>query len=49
MVKEREGSLLHGTSIPEIEKVAFQPIFPEQTFVLGLNRRNIWGQEESYV
>jgi hypothetical protein len=25
------------------EEVAFEPIFPEQTFALGLNRRKNWG------
>jgi hypothetical protein len=25
-------------------KLAFQPIFAEQTFALGLNRRKNWGQ-----
>jgi hypothetical protein len=25
------------------EKVVFQPIFPEQTFALGLNKRENWG------
>jgi hypothetical protein len=29
-------------------KVAFQPVFLEWTFALGLHRKN-WGQRESYV